>query len=109
MRTMAVDRDNEWDAFISHASEDKQLFVEPLVAELQRHNLRIWFDKFTLHVGSSLRESIDDGLANSRYGVVVLSHSFFAKNWPQKELNGLFARQVNGSNVILPVWHDLTK
>jgi TIR domain len=98
----------EWDAFVSHASEDKESFVAPLVAELQRYALKIWFDKFTLHVGSSLRESIDDGLAKSRFGIVVLSHAFFAKNWPKKELNALFSRQVHGHDVILPIWHELT-
>lgn len=98
-----------WDAFVSHASEDKESFVEPLVYELRKYGLEIWFDKFALRVGSSLRESIDNGLANSRFGVVVLSHAFFAKNWPQKELNALFSRQVNGHDVILPVWHQLTK
>jgi len=99
----------QWDAFISHASEDKSSFVEPLAAELTKYCLKIWFDKFTLRVGSSLRESIDEGLANSRFGIVVLSPAFFAKNWPQKELNGLFSRQVNGRDVILPIWHGLSK
>lgn len=99
----------EWDAFISHASEDKETFVVPLVEELQKYALRIWFDAFTLKVGDSLRESIDKGLAKSEYGIVVLSRSFFAKNWPQKELNGLFARQAAGKNVILPIWHDISK
>jgi hypothetical protein len=99
----------DWDAFISHASEDKESFVEPLANELQRWGLRVWFDKFTLRVGSSLRESIDLGLSKSRFGIVVLSHSFFSKNWPPKELNGLFARQANGNDIILPVWHGITK
>lgn len=106
---MSIIRNFEWDAFISHASEDKASFVEPLVAELQKYGLKIWFDKFSLRVGSSLRQSIDEGLAESHYGVVVLSHAFFAKNWPKKEINGLFARQATGHDVILPVWHDLTK
>jgi hypothetical protein len=39
---------------------------------------------------------------------VVLSHSFFAKEWPQQELDGLMAREVAGAKVILPVWHDIT-
>lgn len=106
---MHASEEFEWDAFVSHASEDKQSFVAPLVTELQKYGLRIWFDKFTLHVGSSLRESIDRGLAESRFGIVVLSHAFFAKKWPQKELNALFSRQTNGHDVILPIWHELTK
>jgi TIR domain len=106
---MQASEEFEWDAFFCHASEDKALFVEPLVEELQKYGLKIWFDKFTLQIGSSLRESIDLGLAKSRFGIVALSHAFFAKTWPQKELNALFSRQVNGRDVILPIWHELTK
>ena len=79
------------------------------MAELQKYGLKIWFDKFTLRVGSSLRQSIDEGLAKSRFGIVALSHAFFAKNWPQKELNALFSRRVDGRELILPIWHELTK
>lgn len=97
----------EWDCFISHASEDKHEFVEHLANELESRGLKIWYDSFTLKVGDSLRRSIDRGLARSRYGIVVLSPSFFAKEWPQKELDGLVAREVEGQKVILPVWHQI--
>lgn len=99
----------ESDAFISHASEDKESFVTPLVEELQKYGLKVWFDKFSLKVGDSLRRKIEAGLATSRFGIVILSPSFFAKNWPQSELNGLFAREVEGTTVILPIWHQITK
>jgi hypothetical protein len=33
--------------------------------------------------------------------------SFFAKNWPQYELNGLTAREMDGHKVILPIWHNV--
>jgi hypothetical protein len=97
----------EWDCFISHASEDKPEFVEHLARELESRGLRIWYDNFTLKIGDSLRRSIDRGLARSNYGIVVLSPSFFAKEWPQKELDGLVAREVEGRKVILPVWHRI--
>lgn len=97
-----------WDVFISHASEDKLPFVADLAAALKEAQLRVWYDAFTLTVGDSLRKSIDHGLAQSRYGVVVLSHNFFAKGWPQAELDGLYAREVAGKKIILPVWHGLS-
>ena len=53
--------------------------------------IAVWYDEFQLKVGDSLRQSMDRGLAASRFGVVVLSGSFFAKNWPQYELNGMVA------------------
>jgi len=98
-----------YDAFISHASEDKNDLVRPLAEKLTEMGFNIWYDEFKLRVGDSLRESIDKGLAVSAYGIVVLSKAFFAKNWPQYELNGLVAREIDGEKVILPVWHNITK
>jgi uncharacterized protein YxjI len=70
----------------------------------------VWYDEFELRIGDNLRRKIDQGLANSRFGVVVLSHSFFAKNWPQYELDGLVTREITGQQqMILPLWHNITK
>jgi hypothetical protein len=100
---------NEWDVFISHASEDKESFVHPLAEELTRRGVRVWYDNFTLKLGDSLREKIDYGLRYSRFGVVVLSPLFFSKDWPKKELDGLVALEVEGRKVILPVWHNVSQ
>ena len=97
-----------WDAFISHATEDKESFVRPLAEALRARGKKIWFDEFTLTVGDSLRREIDRGLAKSRFGVVVISEDFLAKEWPQMELDGLVSREVAGTKVILPVWHNIS-
>jgi hypothetical protein len=97
----------EWDIFISHASEDKGSFVNALAASLKAAGLSIWYDDFTLSIGDSLRRSIDKGLARSKFGVVVLSHAFFEKEWPQRELDGLVSRESSGQKVVLPVWHGV--
>jgi hypothetical protein len=97
-----------WDAFISYASEDKEL-VRELTQALRAAGLRIWLDDQELRLGDSLREKIDEGLAASRFGIVVLSPRFIAKRWPRQELNGLMAREESGRKVILPVWHELDK
>lgn len=98
-----------YDLFISHATEDKDSIVRPLVKGLSELGLRIWYDEFELKIGDSLRQSIDHGLAKSRYGLVVLSRAFFSKNWPQYELDGLVNRQMTGGKVILPIWHEVTR
>lgn len=97
------------DLFISHASEDKEGFVRPLVQALTKEGLTVWFDEYELRIGDSLRGKIDEGLSHSRYGVVVLSQAFFTKGWAQYEMDGLIARQTAGERVILPVWHRMTK
>jgi hypothetical protein len=98
----------QWDVFISHASEDKDDFARPLADALTQSGLSVWYDETSLKVGDNLRREIDHGLANSRFGIVILSHNFFAKQWAQQELEGLFSREVEGVKVILPVWHKIT-
>ena len=98
-----------WDVFVSHATEDKDGVVRDLVLALQAEELSVWYDEFELRVGDSLRRKIDAGLSGSRFGVVVLSPAFFSKNWPQYELDGLVTREMTGEQLILPVWHQVTK
>lgn len=99
----------EYDVFISHASEDKDSFVREFAETLRVRGLKVWYDEHSLKWGDSLRREIDKGLANSRFGVVVLSKHFFAKEWPQTELDGLMAKELNGDGRVLPIWHNISK
>ncbi len=99
----------EYDIFISHAAEDKDAVARPLATALDSRGVTVWYDEFELRVGDSLRRKIDAGIAASRFGLVVLSHAFFAKGWTQYELDGLVTRTVGGEQVLLPVWHEISK
>ena len=98
-----------FDVFISHTSEDKDEVVRPLATALRDAGLSVWYDEFELRIGDSLRRKIDKGLARSRFGVVVLSRSFFGRGWPEYELDGLVTRTVSGEQIMLPIWHNVTK
>ena len=39
----------------------------------------------------------------------MLSQSFIAKGWTNYELDGIVTKAVTGEQVLLPVWHKLTK
>lgn len=98
-----------WDVFVSHASEDKQAVAEPLADSLRAKGLKVWLDTTELRIGDSLRRKIDYGLAHSTFGVVILSKSFFAKGWPQYELDGIIGLSVNGQQRMLPIWHEISR
>ena len=100
---------HDYDVFISHASEDKTAVVTPLANALKECGLSVWFDSFELKIGDSLRRQIDAGISRSRFGIVVLSPAFFAKGWPQYELDGLVTMAVSGKQVLLPLWHGVSK
>ena len=104
-----VDGSRAHDVFISHASEDKEEIVRPLANALVNEGLDVWYDEFTLRIGDSLRQKIDQGLANSRVGLVVLSSSFISKGWPNYELDGIVTKAVSGEQILLPIWHNITK
>lgn len=103
------DYEREYDVFISHASEDKDAVARPLAEALRKNGLTVWYDEFELRIGDSLRRKIDKGIANSNFGVIVISRDFISKGWTNYELDGLITRAVNGEQTMLPVWHNVTK
>lgn len=110
LETVAVDETSRhaFDLFISYASEDRST-VEGLVRVLEGRNLTVWWDKGQITLGDRLSAKIDEGLRNSRYGVVIISASFIAKHWPESELRSMINRSISkGEKVILPVRVNLT-
>ena len=97
----------KWDVFVSYASEDREAVARPLALLLRQLGLRVWYDEMELRVGDRLSRRIQEGLAKCRYGVVILSPSFFTKRYPQWELEGLTQRELDGEDLILPLWRDV--
>ena len=96
-----------YDVFISYASEDQD-YADELNAALTSRGLNVWYDQMEIQIGDSIRRSIDNGLRDSNFGVVILSSRFLSKDWTQYELDGLMNKQMSGDRVILPIWHRLT-
>ncbi|WP_433250865.1 toll/interleukin-1 receptor domain-containing protein [Streptosporangium sp. CA-135522] len=97
------------DLFISHAWEDKDSLVRPLADAFRNLSLSIWYDEFTLTIGDSLSASIDKGLLESKYGVVVISPNFIRKPWAEYEFRSLVALESGNPKRILPVWYNITR
>ncbi|GJI97729.1 hypothetical protein RugamoR57_44470 [Duganella caerulea] len=98
-------------AFISHDSRDKDTLVRELALEMSGQLCPVWYDEYSLRVGDSLRANIERGLKETRKCIVVLSPHFLTNNgWGKTEFNSVFTREIiEEANVILPVWHNVTK
>ncbi len=104
----ATPRPEHFDLFVSYASADRPR-VEQLVAALQQRNVQVWWDAGQLTLGDSLSRKIDEGLTNSRYGLVIISDAFLKTRWPDTELRHLLSRSTAaGRKIILPVRLDLS-
>ena len=99
----------KYDVFISYAGPDWDPFARPLKEALEREKLQVWAAPTEIKIGDSLRRMIDRGISRSRFAAVILSKDFFARKWPQEELDGLGAMETPHRKVILPIWYKLTE
>ncbi len=107
---LSLELQHDYDVFISHAWEDKDDFVRPLAESLINEGIKVWYDETSIKWGASIRQSIDNGLSHSRFGIVVISSIFLEKYWTNYEVDGLFQKEaINGNPVLLPIWHKVTK
>ena len=92
------------DVFICHASEDKELIVEPLCTAMDAAAITYWLDKVEIKWGDSVTSMVNRGLGVSDYVVVVLSTRFLGKPWPERELNAaLNVESSTGQVKVLPL------
>lgn len=104
-----LEETKEYDVFISHSANDKDSYVSELAEELKVSGVTIWYDTDNIGWGQSIRKEIDKGLANSKYGIVVISPSFIEKYWTNYELDGILNKESStGNQMILPIWHNVT-
>ena len=104
---MTTFHEKKWDAFISYASEDKTDIAIPLAELLRSEGLQVWFDRFELQPGDSISRSIEEGLANSNIGVIILSQISLQKNWTKYEIAALKQLYINFAKRIVPIWKDI--
>ena len=99
---------NQPDTFICHASEDKEAIARPIHKALTEVGIYSWLDESEIRLGQSIRQKIDEGLANCRSATIILSRPFLAKNWTQYEMDGIVGRQMQGEILLFPIQHGIT-
>jgi len=98
----------KWDVFISHASEDKKSVAVPLYNSLKNKGLKVWIDESQIDLGDSFRSKIDEGIGNSKLGIIILSRNFFNKKWPTTELDAIIGLEIGNHFKILPILYGIT-
>ena len=99
------------DVFICHDSRDRESFVRPLAQALSKRMVKVWYDEFSIALGESVLEKIEEGLRECRFGIVILSSHFLeGKPWSRREFRSLSARETESNmKVILPLWVNVTR
>lgn len=97
-----------YDAFISFADEDKH-YTAQLVKLLEKKGLQVWFSGTELRKKpTDLLDDVNQGMAQSKYGIAVISSHYIRKKWTKTELGALFAREPEDEKTLIPLWHEIT-
>lgn len=91
-----------YDVFISYVVEDRKV-VEELYESLTAKGLKVWYAKNELFPGGEIRQIIQEGLGQSRYGVPIISRSY-RSHWAYGELFYL----MNNKKAMIPVLHGIS-
>lgn len=96
-------------AFLSHSSKDKP-FIRQLAADLTTNGIRVWLDEQHIRVGDSIPEKIAQGLAESDYFLLAISHNSVQSEWVKRELNNALITEIERRRTrVLPLKLDLAQ
>lgn len=95
-------------AFLSYASEDTE-FASDIVRALEARGLSIWYAPIELKVGDKLLDSIEKGMKESVYGILLISPAYLKRGWTNYEMDTLLRDNIEKNKKLLPIWHNVTK
>jgi len=85
--------------FVSHSSEDKESFIEPLVKDLRECYIRVWLDKDSIVPGDNLRQSIfRDGLDKADIALIFFTQQSLQSSWVDKEIKHVLREESKKGN-----------
>ena len=103
-------KDSLYSVFISHSSDDKIEYVDDLVKEIKSLGITVFYDTDAITWGDNLKEVIDEALKTCALAVIVISPSYFGREWTEYEIRSLLERQnEEHRKIVLPILYKVSK
>ena len=84
--------------FLCHAGEDNEV-TEKIACELNNNGYAVWYDKWSLSVGDSITDKINEGIKGSSFMGVILSEKSINKPWCKLEMNSALQLQLKDMGI----------
>lgn len=94
---------DDYDVFISHASEDKEAIARPVFAACAKLGLKAFLDEAHIGWGQSFTQKINTALGSARTVLVIVSSVSVTKEWPVTEVNTALSLEVSGHKKVVPL------
>ncbi len=100
VRQMAFGAD-DYDVFISHASEDKAEIARPIFEACEALGLKAFLDEEHIAWGQSFATKINTALGSARTVLAIVSPVSVTKEWPVVEVNTALSMEVSGDKTVV--------
>lgn len=85
--------------FVSHSSEDKESYIEPIVRDLEDCYINVWIDKRKIVPGDNLRKSIfRDGLDKADIALLFFTEQSLKSSWVDREIKHVLREESKKGN-----------
>ncbi|KKN24036.1 hypothetical protein LCGC14_0898860 [marine sediment metagenome] len=92
--------------FLSFGWEDREL-AEIIAKGLIRNGIDVWWAKWEISSGDSLRQKIDGGLEKCTHFIVLLSPTAIEKAWVKQEMDAGLVRMLSEKCKFIPLRYNL--
>ena len=92
----------EKQVFISHSSKDKEE-VEKLIPYLNGAGLPVWFDKYSIHVGDSIVDKVQEGLDEAESVIFWITEHFLDSSWCRYEMSAFIKKLIEENALIISI------
>lgn len=85
--------------FVSHSSEDKEGYIEPIVEDLENCYINVWIDKRKILPGDNLRKSIfREGLDKADVALIFFTEKSLKSSWVDREIKHVLREEAKKGN-----------
>lgn len=95
--------------FISYSSNDKDV-VKKIAVDLRSTGFDVWLDEWEIKVGQSIVKSVERGIDEADFVVLVLSSNSVKSGWVEAEWSSAYWNQIRDGEIrLLPILLDKCK
>ena len=92
---------DDYDIFISHASEDREAVARPIHAACEALGLKAFLDDEHIGWGDNFTKKINTALGAARTVLTIISPVSVTKEWPMAEVNTALTFEVSGKKQVV--------
>lgn len=85
---------DDYEIFLSHASEDKADIARPIFEACKKAGLKVFLDEEHIGWGENFTKKINTALGAARTVLIIVSSNSVSKDWPLAEINTALAFEV---------------